>query len=126
MWEYRFIYRDLDEIMSRNRRVALRFAELNRRGERTVVDLCRGLVAAGTMHASERELAALATNVVMIATYWMSWQRIHATRPTHDAAIDAPDDRLGHAAYQVMALIAPYMEGDARALIERLGADYLR
>jgi AcrR family transcriptional regulator len=126
MWEYRFIYRDLDEIMSRNRRVALRFAELNRRGERTVVDLCRGLVAAGTMRASERELAALATNVVMIATYWMSWQRIHATRPTHDAAIDAPDDRLGQAAYQVMALIAPYMEGDARALIERLGADYLR
>jgi hypothetical protein len=126
MWEDRFIYRDRDEIMSRNRRVALRFAELNRRGEKTVVDLCRGLVAAGTMRASERELAALATNVVMVATYWMSWQRIHATPPAHDAAIDAPDDRLGHAAYQVMALIAPYMEGDARALIERLGADYLR
>jgi AcrR family transcriptional regulator len=126
MWEYRFIYRDLDEIMSRNRRVALRFAELNRRGERTVVDLCRGLVAAGTMRASEREIAALATNVVMIATYWLSWQRIHATNPAHDIATDAPDDRLDHAAYQVMALIAPYLEGDARALIERLGADYLR
>jgi AcrR family transcriptional regulator len=126
MWEYRFIYRDLDEIMSRNRRVALRFAELNRRGEATVVDLCRGLVAAGTMRASEREIAALATNVVMIATYWLSWQRIHAMTPAHDAASDAPDDRLGHAAYQVMVLIAPYMKGDARALIERLGADYLR
>jgi AcrR family transcriptional regulator len=126
MWEYRFIYRDLDEIMSRNRRVALRFAELNRRGEATVVDLCRGLVAAGTMRASEREIAALATNVVMIATYWLSWHRIHATISARDAASDEPDDRLGHAAYQVMALIAPYMEGDARMLIERLGADYLR
>src|SRR5438876_803829 len=37
-----------------------------------------------------------------------------------------PADRLTRAAYQVMALIAPYLEGEARALIEGLGADYLR
>src|SRR5947207_6353694 len=42
MWEYRFFYRDLDEITSRNRRIALRFADFNRRGESTVIQLSHG------------------------------------------------------------------------------------
>ena len=49
---------DVIELTSRNRRIALRFAELTRRGESTVTALCRGMVAAGTMRASEREIAA--------------------------------------------------------------------
>ena len=33
---------------------------------------------------------------------------------------------MGRAAYQVLALVAPFLSGNDRALIERLGADYLR
>ena len=126
MWAYRFFFRDLDEITSRNRRVAQRFAALARDGQSTVIELCRGLVAAETMHASEREIAALATNAVMIATYWMSFRRIGAANAQGDAAATAGDGELGFAAYHVLALIAPYLHGADRALIERLGADYLR
>jgi hypothetical protein len=32
---------------------------------------------------------------------------------------------LDRAAYQVLALIAPYLVGDGRELIEKLGEDYL-
>ena len=32
----------------------------------------------------------------------------------------------GFAAYHVLALIAPYLRGADRALIDRLGADYMR
>jgi hypothetical protein len=78
------------------------------------------------MRATEREIAALAQNVLMVATYWMSWQRISGRLPVRDESDAIPDDRLTRAAYQVMALIAPYLEGEARALIEGLGADYLR
>ena len=120
MREYRFFYRDLDEITSRNRRLAARFANLTRRGENTVIELCRGLVAAGEMRASEREIAALASNATLVATYWMSFQRIGAHGSGDAAAVS-----LDRAAYQVLALIAPYLLGDGRALIERLGQDYL-
>ncbi len=41
-----------------------------------MVELCRGMVAAGTMVASEREIAALARNVLLVATYWQSFDRI--------------------------------------------------
>ena len=126
MWEYRFFYRDLDEITSRNRKIAQRFADFTRRGEKTVIELCDELVEAGAMRATEREIAALAQNVLMVATYWMSWQRISGRLPVRNEADATPDDRLTRAAYQVMALIAPYLQGEARALIEGLGADYLR
>jgi len=125
MWAYRFLYRDLDEITSRNRRIASRFALLTERGRDTVIELCSALVAAGTMRATEREIAALATNAAMIVTYWMSFRRIVAGPPSSGGA--APEDGApGFAAYHVLALIAPYLRGADRALIERLGADYMR
>jgi AcrR family transcriptional regulator len=119
MWDHRFLFRDLDEILSRNRKLASRFAFIMRRGVRTVLELCRGLVKAGTMHASEREIAALAENVGLVATYWISYQKLNAP----ERAVEAVN--LDRAAYQVLALIAPFLRGDARALVERLSVEYL-
>ncbi len=123
MRDYCFLYRDLDEITSRNRKLATRVADLTRRGERTVVALCRGLVRSGQMDASEREIASIATNVSIVSTYWMSWQRV-ATAPG-PGNNDRQTMSLDRAAYQVLALIAPFLIGPGRALIERLGEDYL-
>jgi AcrR family transcriptional regulator len=119
MWDHRFLFRDLDEILSRNRRLASRFASIMRRGTGIVTELCRGLVAAGTMRASEREIAALADNVSLVATYWISYQKLHSGERTADG-VD-----LGRAAYQVLSLVAPFLRGEARALIDRLSAEYL-
>jgi len=119
MWDYRFFFRDLDEIVSRDRRLASRFALILRRGVRTVIELCRALVSAGAMRASEREMAALADNVALVATYWISYQNISSGQPSERRA------DLDRAAYQVLSLIAPFLLGDARALLERLSRDYV-
>jgi len=119
MWDHRFLFRDLDEILSRNRKLASRFALIMRRGSRTVIELCRGLVATGAMEASEREIAALADNVGLVATYWISYQKISAGERPADAV------SLDRAAYQVLSLIAPFLRGNARALLDRLSGDYL-
>jgi AcrR family transcriptional regulator len=119
MWDHRFLFRDLDEILSRNRKLASRFARIMRRGVGTVIELCRGLVEAGAMQASEREIAALAENVGLVATYWISYQKINAPERTAEAV------SLDLAAYQVLALIAPFLRGDARALVDRLSVEYL-
>jgi hypothetical protein len=119
MWDHRFLFRDLDEILSRNRKLSSRFALIMRRGSRTVIELCRGLVATGAMEASEREIAALADNVGLVATYWISYQKISAGERPADAV------SLDRAAYQVLSLIAPFLRGNARALLDRLSGDYL-
>jgi len=123
MRDYRFLYRDLDEITSRNRKLATRFADLTRRGERTVIELCRSLVRTGQMRASEREIGAIAANATLVSTYWMSWQRVVGVQ--RGASGEADSVSLDHAAYHVLALIAPFLLGEGRALIERLGEDYL-
>jgi AcrR family transcriptional regulator len=117
MWDYRFFFRDLDEILSRSAGLASRFALILRRGARTVVELCRAMVAEGAMRASEREIAALADNVALVATYWISYQNITGG--------ERAQANLDRAAYQVLSLVAPFLRGDARTLLDRLSRDYL-
>jgi AcrR family transcriptional regulator len=117
---HRFPYRDLDLLAARDPKLGARFGKLVRQGSATVIELCRAMVAAGTMRASEGEIAALAQNILLVATYWHSFERVR--RATRDEAAE-PD--TGRAAYQVLTLLAPYLVGDARTLIERLGQDYL-
>ncbi len=123
MRDYAFLYRDLDEIASRSRRLAARFSELVRREEAAMAALCRSLVRSGQMVATDREIGALAANATLVATYWMSWQR--ATGVRRRAGGEGESVNLDHAAYHVLALIAPFLVGEGRALIERLGEDYL-
>jgi AcrR family transcriptional regulator len=120
MWAYRFLYRELDELATHNRRLGTRVAALLQRSYATMVELCRSMVAAGTMQASEAEIAAVARNIVLVATYWMSFHRL-----SRAARGSADDIDPGIGAYQVLALIAPFLVGDARTLLARLGRDYL-
>ena len=122
MGEYRFFYRDLDEITSRNRRIAQRFGALTRDGERAVRALCDGLVATGVMQATTGERIALARNVALVSTYWMSFQRIGHARSAGEAEKLDPAAAAG----QVLSLVAPFLLGDARRLVEKLSEDYLR
>ena len=124
MWAYRFLFRDLDEIVARNRRVGARFSDLLKASETGVLELCASLARSGAMQASDREIAALAKNVMLVSTYWTSFQRIRE-RPAH-ASAETETPGLDRAAYQVLALISPYLHGDDRALIDRLGAEYIR
>jgi AcrR family transcriptional regulator len=120
MWEYRFLYRDLDELTSRNRVLGVRFGALVRKGAATVIEWCSGMVEDGMMRASSREIDALAQNVMLVAAYWSSYDRIR--RAARDAE---PDADAGRAAYQVLALFGPYLTPEARAHLDRLSAGYL-
>ena len=120
MGEYRFIFRDIDLLGVSDPRLGARLGGLLRQGVATMIELCRSMVRAGTMAASERDIAALAENVMLVATYWQSFARI-GRAPADSGDESAP----GRAAWQVLCLIAPFLVGDARKLIDRLGRDYL-
>jgi len=119
IWRYRFLYRDLNDLLSRNRLLEVHFKRLLERKVEVATALCRGMVAAGEMRATERELAALATNMVVVATYWLSYDYVR--NPRHQSA----EAMLAGGAYQVVALAAPFLSGRARALFERLAAAYV-
>jgi AcrR family transcriptional regulator len=119
IWDYRFLYRNLDDIVGRNRRLRERFDRIVEAKLAAVEGLCRGLVEGGLMEASRGEIRALALNVLVVATYWLNFRAIRGARKGGD-----PRDP-GTGAFQVMSLVAPYLAGEARRHFERLGREYV-
>ncbi|HET7729295.1 MAG TPA: TetR/AcrR family transcriptional regulator [Usitatibacter sp.] len=120
--EYRFLYRGLDDLLARNRRLRRHFARIVERKSEAIEALCESLVRAGSMRARPGELPALARNVLLVATFWPSFQALR--HPEAPRAEDT-DAIVGQGAYQVMSLVAPYLVGDARRLLGRLGRSYV-
>lgn len=118
IWEYRFLYRNLDDLLARNRRLRDHFRRIAARKRDAIARLCETLVAARAMRASAEEIRALARNVLVVATYWLNFQSLARGRGDEHAD-------LGAGAYQVMSLIAPYLRGDARRHLDRLSRRYL-
>jgi AcrR family transcriptional regulator len=119
IWDYRFLYRNLDDIVGRNRRLRDRFNRIVDAKTEAVAALCEQLAKAGLMRANPAEIRALADNVLVVATYWFNFRAIRAGREGAD------EKDPGSGAFQVMALIGPYLVGEAREHLERLGAQYI-
>lgn len=122
--DYRFLYRNLDDLAARNRRLRERFNRILDRKSEAVVALCDGLVRVGAMRASRAEIGALARNILLVATYWLNF---HALRRPRAGVSSAGDEAaaLGQGAFQVMALVAPYLVGEARRHLDRLSLNYI-
>jgi AcrR family transcriptional regulator len=119
IWKYRFLYRDLNDLLSRNRLLEIHFKRLLEQKVRTATALCEGLAAGGELAARDTEVAALATNMVVVTTYWLSYEYVRNPRNMQEAQM------IARGAYQVMALVAPFLADRSRTLFERLAAAYL-
>jgi len=119
IWKYRFLYRDLDDLLSRNRLLEVHFKQILAHKVKTAAALCEGLVATGEMQASRGELQALATNMAVIATYWLPFEYARDPR-RRDAA-----NGLGRGVYQVMSMMAPFLQGTSRQLLQQLSKEYV-
>ena len=119
IWEYRFVYRNLDDLLARNRRLRDVFNRIVDRKLAAFEALCRNLVASGAMRAAPEEIRALGRSVIVVATYWLNFQSIRRRRE------DLSADDLGEGAYQVLSLVAPYLRGEARAHLDALSGRYI-
>jgi AcrR family transcriptional regulator len=123
MAEYRFLYRDLEDILSHDQKLANHFSRIVEQGTQVVKALCAAMVGAGSMRASERELEAVARNIALVTTYWISFQRVR--QGARGARKSGEVGEIDRGAYQVLALIAPFLVGPARELLDKLGQQYL-
>ena len=117
IWDYRFLYRDLVDILTRNRRLRLRFARILTRADEQAHQVMRGLVQAGVMRASADEVDAAATNILVIATFWLNYA---AARGDKDERTSIRDGIV-----QVMMLIAPFLRDAERVHLNTLTRAYL-
>ncbi len=99
MWTYRFLYRDLVDILSQNRKLKQRFARLLNRAEDSAVAMMRGLIEAKTLSATKEEIQTTAENIVLATTFWLNYQTVrYKSEPTQAD--------IANGVEQVMRLIA--------------------
>ncbi len=115
---YRFLHRDLVDILTRNRRVRIRFARILDRASASATSLLRALVETGVLHAREEDLPPLVENAIALVTFWVGYDTV---RSGHFNG-HANDPLLGMR--RVIALLAPFLDATARAHFERLAAAY--
>jgi AcrR family transcriptional regulator len=116
IWDFRFLYRDLIDILSRNRRLRMRFARILKRASESSIEVMRGLVRAGIMRASAAEIEATATNILVIATFWLNYASATGERDEQIA--------IRKGIVQVMMLMAPFLRDAERVHLDTLTKAY--
>ena len=118
--KYRFIYRDINELVSRHRVLETQFKRILAHKKRTAVDILQGLVEAGEMTAGPMDVEALAVNMTVLATYWLSYEFARDPRSKEESRA------LARGAFHVISLAAPYLAARERALFDDLAQRYLK
>ena len=119
LWRYRFLFRDLSGIMARDRRAGARLATAFERAVQAARGICLGMVERNLMVATGAEIDALSANIAVVALYWLSFES--ARHPRRDAASGG----MARGVYQVLMLVAPFLQPESRMHLERLAQEYL-
>jgi AcrR family transcriptional regulator len=120
MWQFRFIYRDLVDLTSRNRKLRMHFARILRRAGDSATAVLQGLAKAEIMRATRAEIDATAQNILLVTTFWMNFNAVrggHSERSSEDLTLGI---------HQVMMLIAPFLRDAERVHLNTLAQAYIR
>jgi AcrR family transcriptional regulator len=120
MWAFRFLYRDLVDILSRNRKLKQRFARILQRAAASASAVLRGLAESGALRATPDEILATAENVLLVTTFWLNYNAVRSARG------EATQDDLTQGIYQVMLLLAPFLRDAERTHLHALAQAYRR
>jgi len=121
-WDCRFLYRDLNDLLSKNRHVEGRVRSLLADKGRALLHLVQGLRTGGVLAASDDEVQPLATAMLVLATYWLSYEYVRDPRRALEPGQEA--DALGRGAWHVLGLLLPYLEPASRAHLRGLAQAY--
>src|SRR6476620_7001848 len=80
IWQYRFLYRDLNDLLSKNRRLETHFQWVLKNKSKAVRGMLDGMRHAGTIDIDSREVDATATSMVVVLTYWLSYEYVRNPR----------------------------------------------
>lgn len=122
IWKYRFLYRDLNDLLSKNRRLETAFQMVLRNKTRAMRAMLDGMSRAGAVRIDGRELEATATSMVVVLTYWLSFEYVRDPRRALEG--EGAQHALLRGAHHVLHLLVPYLEPAQRAHLLQLAGAY--
>ena len=122
IWQYRFLYRDLNDLLSKNRKLETHFQWVLKNKTRAVKALLDGMSRSGAVSIDSREIEATATSMVVVLTYWLSFEYVRDPRKALEP--ENAQAALLRGAHHVLNLLVPYLEQSQRAHLQALVGAY--
>ena len=122
VWQYRFLYRDLNDLLSKNRRLETHFQFVLKNKSRAVEAVLDGMNRSAEARLDRRELPSVATSMVVVLTYWLSYEYVREPRKALEPG--QAGATLARGAWHVLSLLTPYLEPAARAHLQQLAGAY--
>jgi AcrR family transcriptional regulator len=122
IWDYRFLYRDLNDLLSKNRRLETHFQFVLKNKGKAVGQVLDGLSRSNAMRIDAREVEPVATAMVVVLTYWLSYEYVRDPRNALEP--EAAGAALLRGAFHVLSLLSPYLEPNQREHLHALVGNY--
>lgn len=122
IWKYRFLYRDLNDLLSKNRLLETHFQAVLKNKARAVRALLEGMNRSGALRIDAREAEPMATSMVVVVTYWLSFEYVRD--PRHALEGEGAQQALLRGAHHALHLLVPYLEAAQRQHLLRLAGAY--
>jgi AcrR family transcriptional regulator len=122
IWQHRFLYRDLNDLLSKNRRLETHFQTVLKNKTRAVKSMLDGMSRSGSVRIDSREMESTATSMVVVLTYWLSFEYVRDPRRALEP--EYAQSALLRGAQNVLNLLAPYLEQGQRMHLLTLAGAY--
>ncbi|MCE9658710.1 MAG: TetR/AcrR family transcriptional regulator [Burkholderiales bacterium] len=123
IWAYRFLYRDLNDLLSNNRKLETHFPFVLQRKTRAVQTILDRIARGGALLLEHRDAEPVATAMVVVLTYWLSFEYVKNPRKALEAESAGP--ALLRGAFHVLTLLSPYLDEEGRQHLHALASRYL-
>ena len=122
IWQYRFLYRDLNDLLSNNRRLETHFQFVLKNKTKAVQSVLDGLSRGNAVRIDGRDVEPVATAMVVLLTYWLSFEYVRDPRKALEP--ESAGAALLRGAFHVLSLLLPYLDGEQREHLHALVANY--
>lgn len=123
VWAHRFLYRDLNNLLSCNRHLETHFHTVLERKTQAFRRMLESLAAAGLMRLDADTIETLSASMSVMATYWLSYEYVRNPRQALEPA--SAGLALTRGAQHVLALLTPYMANtDLQSHLQALSSAY--
>ena len=121
IWQYRFLYRDLNDLLSKNRRLETHFQAVLKNKTHAIKALLDGMSRSGAITIAPGSVEPTATTVVVVITFWLSFEYVRDPRRALEP--ESVQTALLRGAHHVLNLLVPYLEpGQRTHLLTLIGA----
>ena len=122
IWQHRFIYRDINDLMSKNRHLETHFQAVLKNKGRAVQALLDGLARHSVLRIAVHEAGPVATAMVVVLSYWLSFEYVRDPRRALEP--ERAQAALSRGGFHVLSLLLPYLEAASREHLHRLAGSY--